>query len=174
MDGIIESAHCTCMAGLGECCIHVAALLFYIDDCIRKKEDVTPTMVPAYWKTPASKAVEYAEIKDINFSTPLNFNDKCINESHPSVPLMTDEEFKKVAKELHDANSNSSLLKLMPDFNDVEEKHCLDLTRLFKESNLKLSLKELLNEALKIDMSLSATEAKLVESTTRQQSKSRK
>ena len=33
--GSICSAGCTCIAGLGQCCNHVAALLFKIDDAIK-------------------------------------------------------------------------------------------------------------------------------------------
>ena len=29
LDGEIMSAHCTCMAGIGEVCSHTAAVLFY-------------------------------------------------------------------------------------------------------------------------------------------------
>ncbi|WAR13998.1 hypothetical protein MAR_004103, partial [Mya arenaria] len=29
-DGVFVAAHCNCMAGLGEACTHVAALLFYV------------------------------------------------------------------------------------------------------------------------------------------------
>ena len=30
-DGSVDSAHCTCMAGLDECCSHVAAVLFTLE-----------------------------------------------------------------------------------------------------------------------------------------------
>ncbi|KAL3854679.1 hypothetical protein ACJMK2_013938 [Sinanodonta woodiana] len=30
-DGSVETAHCTCMAGLGECCTHVAAICFALE-----------------------------------------------------------------------------------------------------------------------------------------------
>ena len=38
-DGVIESAHCTCMAGLGEVCSHVGALLFYLESASRVNKD---------------------------------------------------------------------------------------------------------------------------------------
>jgi len=30
-DIFLESAHCNCMAGLGEACSHIGALLFYLE-----------------------------------------------------------------------------------------------------------------------------------------------
>ena len=37
-NGTIQSAHCTCMAGLGEACSHVGALLFYVDAAVKIKK----------------------------------------------------------------------------------------------------------------------------------------
>ena len=31
IDGVVLCAHCTCMAGLGEVCSHIGAILFYVD-----------------------------------------------------------------------------------------------------------------------------------------------
>ncbi|KAL3836781.1 hypothetical protein ACJMK2_022198 [Sinanodonta woodiana] len=53
-DGIIDSAHCTCMAGLGECCNHVAALLFALETSTRIKKNATVTDAPAYWMLPSN------------------------------------------------------------------------------------------------------------------------
>ncbi|KAL3876484.1 hypothetical protein ACJMK2_034327 [Sinanodonta woodiana] len=53
-DGIIDSAHCTCMAGLGECCNHFAALLFALETSTRIKEDAAVTDAPAYWMLPSN------------------------------------------------------------------------------------------------------------------------
>jgi len=36
-NGTVVSAHCTCKAGLGETCTHVAAILFYIEAYTRLK-----------------------------------------------------------------------------------------------------------------------------------------
>lgn len=47
--GEVESAHCTCMAGVAEKCVHVAALLYKIDTAVRLRGNITPTDVQAYW-----------------------------------------------------------------------------------------------------------------------------
>ncbi|WAR27015.1 hypothetical protein MAR_012719 [Mya arenaria] len=46
-DGPIIAGHCTCMAGLGETCTHVASLLFCIEAVVKLRESRTVTEVPA-------------------------------------------------------------------------------------------------------------------------------
>ncbi|KAK0042899.1 hypothetical protein Bpfe_027655 [Biomphalaria pfeifferi] len=52
-DGIILSAHCSCIAGLGESCTHVAATLFMLEANTRLKESKTVTGVSSYWTKPS-------------------------------------------------------------------------------------------------------------------------
>ena len=42
-EGKILSGHCDCMAGLGETCTHVSALLFYVDTTVRIRDSKTVT-----------------------------------------------------------------------------------------------------------------------------------
>lgn len=48
-DGQMISAHCDCMAGLGESCSHVASVLCYIEAAVRLREVITVTQKFAYW-----------------------------------------------------------------------------------------------------------------------------
>ena len=41
--GEILYVHCNCMAGLGESCSHVGALLFYVEAAVRIRESKTVT-----------------------------------------------------------------------------------------------------------------------------------
>ena len=67
--GEVESAHCTCMAGLAEACIHIASILFYIEDYTHFIQEKSVTDVPAYWTPPAAvKRVSMAPVDEINFS----------------------------------------------------------------------------------------------------------
>lgn len=45
-DNVI-SAHCDCMAGLGESCSHVASVLFYLEAAVRLRESCTVTQKSA-------------------------------------------------------------------------------------------------------------------------------
>ena len=69
--GKILPAHCNCMAGLGETCSHVEALLFYVEAAVRIRDSKTVTQEKAYWLLPsAHKDVEYKEVADIDFTAP--------------------------------------------------------------------------------------------------------
>ena len=69
MDGDVLSAHCNCMAGLGESCSHIGAILFFVAT-VRIRDSKTVTEEKAYWMLPASlKSVPYAEVVDINFTS---------------------------------------------------------------------------------------------------------
>ena len=69
--GWVLTAHCSCMAGLGSACSHVAALLFKIELASHLKftKGISPTSVLCEWKK-SKKSVQPAPIKLINFSRP--------------------------------------------------------------------------------------------------------
>ena len=52
-EGTVISAHCVgCMAGLGECCSHVASVLFYIEVWTRLYGKLACTQVKCTWILP--------------------------------------------------------------------------------------------------------------------------
>ena len=69
-NGTIICAHCTCMAGLGEVCSHISALLFTIGAQTKFQKDVSCTSQACQWLPPTLKNVKYAAISDIDFSAP--------------------------------------------------------------------------------------------------------
>ena len=57
------------MAGLGEVCTHVAAVLFYLEALQRIEEVQTCTQLQCGWIVPsASTTAQYLEVKNIDFS----------------------------------------------------------------------------------------------------------
>ena len=56
----VLSAHCNCMAELGEACSHIGAILFYCKAATEKK----------YLVLPSNQEVSYKEVSDIDFSCP--------------------------------------------------------------------------------------------------------
>ncbi len=66
--GTIICAHCTCMAGLGEACSHIAALLFAAEAHTRYIRSVSCTSMSCGWLPPSMQNVTYAPISDINFA----------------------------------------------------------------------------------------------------------
>ena len=68
--GMVLSAHCNCMAGLGEACPHIGAILFYCRAATEKNDSVTVTGEKAYLVLPSNREVSYKEVFDIDFSCP--------------------------------------------------------------------------------------------------------
>ena len=52
--GTVCTAHCDCMAGLGEACTHIATLLFAVDTTVKIPDSKTVTQEPAYWLLPST------------------------------------------------------------------------------------------------------------------------
>ena len=69
-DGTVMCAHCTCMAGLGEACSHIAALLFVLVSRTSVTQDKSCTSVPCQWRRPHLQDVPYARVVDIDFTAP--------------------------------------------------------------------------------------------------------
>jgi hypothetical protein len=68
--GLVICGLCNCMAGLGEACSHVAALLFLLDSNTHQKKNLSCTSQPCYWLPPTLKNVPFAKICDIDFTSP--------------------------------------------------------------------------------------------------------
>ena len=68
IDGVIMCAHCDSMAGLGEVCSHVGAILFYIEANHRTRSS---TELQCAWNMPATvDSIPYARIADMDFVKP--------------------------------------------------------------------------------------------------------
>ena len=53
-DDIIICAHCNCMAGAGEACSHIAAMLYAIMAGVRMREETSCTSTLCRWLEPAT------------------------------------------------------------------------------------------------------------------------
>ena len=78
----VKTAHCTCMAGLGESCSHIGALLFKLEAAIRagftKK---ACTDVACTWNQDFVKKIKPDKIANIKL-----YSQKAINNSRKSEP----------------------------------------------------------------------------------------
>jgi hypothetical protein len=62
--------HCNCMAGLGEVCSHVGAILFYLETTARLSGQSQCTQEKCSWIVPAfQKTIPYLPISKIDFSS---------------------------------------------------------------------------------------------------------
>ena len=67
----VLACHGNCMAGLGESCSHVGAILFAVDVVKRMRENKTVTQENAYWLLPSrGKKSMYGPVSDMNFTSP--------------------------------------------------------------------------------------------------------
>ncbi|XP_057310950.1 uncharacterized protein LOC130648858 [Hydractinia symbiolongicarpus] len=66
--GKVVAGHCTCMAGLGETCSHVAAILYKVEAAVRQGlTHTTPTDLPCQWNQNFTRNVKAFKICDIIF-----------------------------------------------------------------------------------------------------------
>ncbi|XP_062603415.1 uncharacterized protein LOC134265178 [Saccostrea cucullata] len=190
--GTIDTAHCNCMAGLGEACSHVGALLFYVDAAVKIKNSKTVTEEPAYWKLPSGlQKVQYKPIKDINFQSAkamkktLEDNITTGNTPRraggimlPDVPPPTEGQISTFLRKLHSNNTKSVILTVKEEFSNAYVPKCTEeafptlLSELYSEEYEKLSKDECLAKCEDIFASLCVTEeqCKFTEEETRDQS----
>jgi len=69
-NGEVMAADCTCMAGIGEACSHIVAVLFAAETNTQMKQQQSCTLLPCTWLPPSFRSVEYLPVSDINFRTP--------------------------------------------------------------------------------------------------------
>ena len=65
--GPVVCAHCDCMAGLGEACSHIVAVLFALEVNTQVKKSMSCTSLPCTWLPPSFQSVTYAAIAKIDF-----------------------------------------------------------------------------------------------------------
>lgn len=135
--GEILTAHCACMAGAGEVCSHIAAVLFAVEAHVRVRSAVSCTGKENSWLPPSTKNVEFKKMSDIDFcssktkkrkldgilqeqnqTTPNSSFEKQIA-GRPAVPSATPSELDSFYKELQSANATPAIFSVLPGYSDV-------------------------------------------------------
>jgi len=65
-DGNIVCGHCSCMAGLGETCSHLGALVFLIEYSFKKINGVACTEELSKWLPPSLRSVPFNRIQEMD------------------------------------------------------------------------------------------------------------
>ena len=195
--GEVCCAHCNCMAGLGEVCTHIAAVLFYMEAVTRIQGKQTCTQTECEWLIPSYyKNIEYKPVKEIDFTSAKGKKrklDEMLERSPPpeleendeeSVPkhgcCSTDEDLNLLFQNLSIAGTKPGVLSLVPEFSDsYVPKSCKEnfptvLRSLQDSSYMQLRYDQLLEVCESVFESLVVTDgmAASVERETRAQSKS--
>ena len=186
LDGEVMAAHCTCMAGCGEACSHVAAVLFAAEANTIVKQQLSCTSLPCSWLPPAFRTVPFLPLAEIDFRTPKQKRKSFLDsEGAPapkktvSVPKPTEAKLQEHYAKLSKTKNKPLLLSLVSGFNDdfvplyVRGLLPEPLTSLFHKDNEKVAFPDLLKacDAFYDMVSLTPQQAHMVELKTREQSK---
>ena len=180
-NGCIVAAHCTCKAGLGEACSHVAGLLFTLEANTRVKHQTSCTSLPCSWLPPSFQDVTYEPIASIDFSlSKLTSTGTSNVVKSTSVAEPSDLDKNEFFTALSKTKGRPAILSLVPDYCEsyipLVERGIIPqpLTCLFNPDYLNLTYHDLLLKSEEVYSSYTLTEeqVKAVETATRGQSKS--
>ena len=178
------------MAGLGEVCTHIAAILFYVEAVYRFEEAKTCTQGLCAWNVPTMKKIEYLPVKEIDFMSAKGKKRKLDDALEGTVPEEDDTTIKEGSRPTSDELAlfykNISLQGTKPSILSVIPKHSgsyvpkstqphfpQPLTALRNEKYLKLNYHELLQVCKEFSIDITSEMCDLIEKETRSQSKSK-
>ncbi|CAN8032891.1 unnamed protein product [Ixodes persulcatus] len=122
-EGTVLSAHCTCMAGLGEACSHVAALLFRVEVDVKFGiHDPSSTSVECRWIT-ASSTAQASRVASIEFIKPSKrrrINTISTPKEVSSHPEATAEQLKDFLKAVKRLAPDTLVLRSLKDSEDTD------------------------------------------------------
>lgn len=200
--GEIVCAHCNCMAGLGETCTHVAAVLFYLEAVYRVKGPKATTDSQCGWIIPTYlKSAEYLPVKDIDFTSARGLKrklDEVIDDADvpateeveiltteeakvSAISKPTDEEMQLLFKNLNTAVSGDTkpaILSLVEPYSEkFIPKSSMDsfpkpLSLLYQSAYYELPYHKLLDVCQTVSIEITEEMAKSIENATKSQSKS--
>lgn len=172
-NGSVEVAHCTCMAGLGEVCSHVGALLYTSEFVNSARTTTSCTDVRCLWKVPALSEVRSEQLKNIDFGR--TYRSSIIDSSQ--VPPIAEGEFVNVLKKIEDVGSSSVLMRVVKPFASTMEIPSVTISNIFQnlyneeyESLYSEQLIQLTGQY--VQLYLTEVECTQIEEVTRAQAKS--
>ena len=178
------------MAGLGEVCSHIGAVMFYLlltsEYCKRNLKEAC-TSLPCTWLPPSAKEVTFAPISDIDFKDPKKRLSEFggtrekkmkISFGQNSSIAPTPQEKEDFYNKLDSLKCESAILRLIPPYNEkyisIKSKLLGTIFNFYDEKFEKYHYHELIQECLKKFMTLGITsdEVNLIETHTRKQANS--
>eukprot|EP00795_Rhopilema_esculentum_P001003 gene1003-10782_t len=197
-DGTILSAHCIgCMAGLGECCSHVASMLFYLEVWTRLNGKLACTQVKCTWILPSYvKEISYSPVKDINFKSAKklkkdldqavdsfkqdpegSMNKKLICDgptNRKDTPVSSEDDIKSLYEALSKCKVKPAALSLVHPYANSfisNSSGIATIAELFDEKYLSYQYHDLIQACSDIHVTISSEDAKQIELDTRSQAK---
>ncbi|CAN7999207.1 unnamed protein product [Ixodes pacificus] len=180
-EGTVLSAHCTCMAGLGEACSHVAALLFRVEVDVKFGiHDPSSTSVECRWIT-ASSTAQASRVASIDFIKPSKrrrINTISTPKEVSSHPEATAEQLKDFLKAVKKLAPDTLVLRSLTDSEDTDTAASGDVEDDEDPLQVPETIVDMvclygsLNESAAREATFSATECDQVELRTRAQASS--
>ena len=177
--------HCSCIAGLGEVCSHVGAIMFYLlltSKYSRRNSENPCTSQPCSWFPPCLKKVEFVKLSSIDFSDPR----KGLSKNKVVGPkqairrkfLRYENQKQQFYTKLHQAGMDCAILGITSGFCErfipsVAEIRAA-LFNFYHEKYEQLFCYELIDDRVKeyMKININTNEVQLIEKKTREQSKS--
>ncbi len=190
-NGTILCAHCTCMAGLGEACSHISALLFAAEAYTKLAQETLCTSESCKWLPPSMQKVKFAPISDIDFCAPVTKRRKLMKPLQPMklssisrssiVPVSSPskDEMAKLFSDLLKSGKKPAILSIVTGYEDMFKVDHAELSsplsNLYQEDYLSKSYIDLLEQCETVfdSISISHKQATNIEVATRDQAKSK-
>ena len=172
------SGHCTCMAGLDECCSHVGATLWYLETGHQRKQYESVTDVPSYWRTPTSNKKRHEKVKNLDFSSSSkrfkkmqageDSTPQCTFDISDNIPSPTKQEQFSMLSSLHTSFPQAAIFSVHPRFNYLYptpiKLYPVDVTKFFQPDTKFGSHDDVIAACEKLDLSVSFQQVTIVES----------
>ncbi|KAH7949036.1 hypothetical protein HPB49_004241 [Dermacentor silvarum] len=185
-DGSVLTAHCTCMAGVGEACSHIGACLFAVDTGVRMRNEKTCTGKDNAWLPTYVEKVQFKRLKDIDFTSSRGKKqlldgsraDVQKKKLRMDIPPPSPEELHKLYMGIKEARTVPAIFSILPGyceaFKKPEPKHKVDLRCLYSEDNAACTYEALVQKSENFVSAyvMSDDTVKRVEASTRQQNHS--
>ena len=178
-NGQVHTGHCTCMAGLGEACSHIAAVLFYLMASWDKTQQTSCTSQPCSWLAPSTKR-KGQPLSETDFTNPLTKFKKGKKQTvvqQELGPGPSDTEKETFLENLAAACPSASILKVWPGYAqpEVDPALPLDMASLYDSTLVGLPISTLEQKAADVLNSLTCSEEQRdnAQSLTMEQSKCR-
>ncbi|XP_076308585.1 uncharacterized protein LOC143224004 [Tachypleus tridentatus] len=185
-NGEIISSHCTCKAGLGEVCSHVAATLFYMEAVVKRHHSTACTSMPCEWIVPSRGKGHLKQVTDMDFTSVTTKKNKLTEQSTTACqatatacPPMTEEEVEACYLAIQNTGVKSGFLSLTKDY----ARHYVPaavsvplpqpLTLLRRHNPISVEELNQVCDDIFTSLTISVEEATALEKLTRQQWKSR-
>lgn len=175
------------MAGLGEACSHVGAVLFACEAAVRIQQSLTCTQEANKWLPTHVKKIPYLPVSCVDFTSAKRkyqqLGDEEKENASPSfrrkknVVSPTKQEKMDFLKKLHDSKTKCAVLSVIPPYNKSFKPVDIDLpsplTALYNEENTKLSYLELVKNCGETSISITPSQCQNIEMQTRMQAASK-